>query len=211
MCSALGLRPVAAIVMVAGILTTTPTYASVVYRLEIFTDNGAYHDDPDVLLLVAVSEESGLARFDVSNESTIPCVISGVYFEQGLLESLDSLIDGPGTSFSWPAHPRRLPAGQMLDPPFVNWFSAGAGSPAPTNGINPDETLTLRFNLAQGVGMDEVYGHFNSAEYRIGAHLIALPDGSSESASTMPEPTTLALLLGPAMVALGWRPGKRRR
>ena len=201
MIRALGAYPLAIIVMVAGPLGNTPTQARPVYRLNTLTNNGNYYADSDLVLEVEVSEEFGLARFDFRNESTIDSVIAAVYFEQGLLDSLHSLVEGPGTAFSWPAHPGHLPAGQTLDPPFSTWFSSGADSPAPTHGIDPGETLAVRFNLADGATINDLYDELDSAALRMGAHVISLPDGSSESVVT-PEPATLILLLGPAAVLL---------
>ena len=196
-----GIYPLAIIVMVAGTLASTPTQASPVYCLNTFTNNGSYYGDPNIVLEVEVSEEFGLARFDFCNESTIDSVVAAVYFEQGSLDSLHSLIEGPGTAFSWPAHLGHLPAGRTLDPPFSTWFSSEADSPAPTHGIDPGETLAVRFNLADGATIDAVYDELDSAALRVGAHVIFLPDGSSESVVT-PEPATLVLLLGPAAVLL---------
>ena len=200
----LGVCPLAAGVMVAAALTTAPIRASPVYRLDMFTDNGEYHDDPRVVLEVEVSEESGLARFDFRNQSTVLCVIADVYFEQGVLDSLESVIEGPGTSFSWPASPASLCAGQKLVPPFSTWFSAGADPPSAANGVRPGETLGVRFNLADGAAIEDLYDEIESHALRVGLHVTSFPDGSSESAVT-PEPTTVALLLGPAALALAVR------
>lgn len=198
---ALGICPLAIIVMVAGTLASTPTQASPIYRLNVFTNNGNYYGDPNIILEVEVSVEFGLARFDFRNESTIDSVVAAIYLEQGSLDSLHSLIEGPGMAFSWPVHPGNLPSGQTLDPPFSTWFSADADPPPSANGIDPGETLAVRFNLTDGATIDDVYDELDSAALRMGAHVISLPDGSSESVVT-PEPATLTLFLGPAAVLL---------
>ncbi len=208
---ALGTCPLAAIVLAAWALHPGPVQAATVYRLNVFTSNGIYFDDLGILLDVSVSEESGLARFDFSNQSTINAVISAVYFEQGTLDSLESLIEGPGTSFSWPAHSGNLQSGQTLDPPFSTWFSADADPPPTANGIDPGETLTVRFNLPQQETFAGILNQLDSGYLRVGVHVIGLPDGSSEAAVT-PEPTTALLLLGGAVLALaGRRPGRTGR
>ncbi len=209
---ALGPCPLAAIALAACALQPVPVQAATVYRLNVFTSNGAYFDNLGILLDVAVSEESGLARFDFSNQSTINAVISAVYFEQGTLDSLESLIEGPGTSFSWPAHPGGLQSGQTLDPPFSTWFSADADPPPTANGIDPGETLTVRFNLPQQGTFAGIINQLDSGYLRVGVHVIALPDGSSEAAVTTPEPTTALLLLGGGVLTLAaGRPSRPRR
>ena len=50
-------------------------------------------------------------------------------------------------------------------------------------------------DLAIGYTIDDVTAAFNDETLRIGAHVIAFPDGSSESAVTTPEPVTLVLLI----------------
>lgn len=207
---ALGVCPLAAGIMVATALTTTPARASPVYSLDIFTNNGDYHDDPRVAVELEVSEEAGLARFDFRNQSTLLCVVAQVYFEQGSLDSLESLIEGPGTLFSWPASPPSLCGGNRLVPPFSTWFSAGADPPSADNGVHPGETLAVRFNLADGAAIEDLYDEIESQALRVGVHITGFADGSSESAVT-PEPTTVALLLGPAALALAVRRRTRIR
>lgn len=208
---ALGLCPWAVIALAACALHPVPVQAETIYRLNVFTSNGVYFDDVGLRMSVTVSEESGLARFDFSNESSMNAVISAVYFEHGMLGSLESVIEGPGTSFSWPAHPGNLQSGQNLSPPFSTWFSADADPPPTSNGIDPGETLTVRFNLPQQAPFAGVLEQLDSGSMRIGVHVIALPDGSSEAAVT-PEPTAALLLFGGAVLTLAaGRPRRLRR
>jgi hypothetical protein len=195
-----------AMVLLAGSLASQPVQATTVHYLDVFTNNGGYADGPAISLMLEVSQEGELARFELRNDSTVPCAVAAIYFEQGMLLSLEALIPGPGTSFSWPATPGRLPAGNTLTPKFDTWFSTGADAPSPYNGINPGESVVLLFEAAAGLSADDVGHSLAIGDARVGAHLIALPDGSSESAVSTPEPGTAALLLTGGLVLL-----RRRR
>ena len=86
------------------------------------------------------------------------------------------------------------------------YFSIAADSPPAHNGINPGEWITMTFNLINGGTTADITYALNSGDMRIGAHIIAFPDGSSESAVNVPEPSTI-LLLGLGMVRLLRRRG----
>jgi len=61
----------------------------------------------------------------------------------------------------------------------------------------------VSFNLTVGATLVDVLDELDSGVIRIAAHVIALPDGSSETVVT-PEPSTL-LLTGLALVFLSAR------
>ena len=184
-----------AALLIFGGLAARPVQGSTVYALEIFTNNGAYADDPDVSLTLELSQEGELARFDLSNDSAVQCTISAVYFEQGSLLAFDSLLEGPGTVFSWPASSGSLSSGNLLAPPFDAWFSADADPPPSQNGIDPGESVVFLFQTSEGVSTHDIGNQLLSGDLRVGAHVIAFPDGSSEVAVSTPEPSTVLLLL----------------
>ncbi len=184
-----------------------PVQARTVHYLHIFTNNGRFADHPGVLLTLNISQQGELACFEFSNESTIELGIAGVFFEHGPLTAFDSLIEGPGTQFSWPASPDELPGGHTLIPPFDTWFSADADPPVSKNGIDPGESVTFLFKMGEGLTVQEVGDLLAGSEVRIGAHVVGFPDGSSESAVTTPEPSTGLLLL--AGLGLTWSPRRR--
>ena len=80
-------------------------------------------------------------------------------------------------------------------PPFVATFSVGANSPAPTNGVNPGDSLTVTFNLASGQTFANAIQAMNSGALRVGVHVTSFASGGSES-FVVPEPGTLALVVG---------------
>ncbi|MCK4850909.1 MAG: PEP-CTERM sorting domain-containing protein [Phycisphaerae bacterium] len=192
------------------------------FYLNIFTDNGDYADDPAVSLFVEVfryDNDDELVYFEFHNDSDdVESSIARIYFDDdlGLLSGPPDIVNGPGTIFSLEGSPPNLPAGNDLSPPFQKPpdFMATADEPPPTNGVNPstapdpDEWVAIIFDLVGGHSVSEVVEGLEDGSLRIGVHVIAFPDGSSESASA-PEPATMGLMLmGGLMLLLGR--GKRR-
>jgi len=179
-------------------------YANYVYPLEIFTDNGGYNDSPYLDFYVEVSNGgAGRVDFTFYNESLIDSSIARIYFDDTSLLDIAGITEGAGTSFSQPATPSNLPSGNSLDPPFVTTeeFCFNSGPPRPHSGVNPSEWVRITFDLRTGGTFEDVIDRLNTSALRIGAHFIALPDGSSESAVNMPEPVTICLF-GLGVIAL---------
>lgn len=170
--------------------------AAVVYPFEIFTNNGSYYNSPDLDLYVEVSEGQGQVDFTFYNESLINSSIARIYFDDGSLSGTADITEGAGTSFSQSATPGNLPAGRLLDPPFetAGGFSFASDAPRPHSGVNPGERFTIAFDLINGGSFQSVIDELDTGGLRIGVHIIALPDGSSESAIAVPEPATIFLL-----------------
>jgi hypothetical protein len=176
--------------------------ATYIYPLDIFTTEDTYSDDLE-LYIVVTDAGSGQVYFTFHNDSLIDSSIARIYFEDDLFLNFASITDGNGTSFSQIASPGDLPGGNLLVPPFISTeeFSFNGGPPAPHNGINPDEWLRITFDITAGSFTDVLDG-LNTGSLRIGAHVIALPHNSSESAVTVPEPATVALLALSALTLL---------
>lgn len=180
----------------------------VTFPFEIFTENSPYADDPGWNLYVDVWDGTGAVNFTFYNDSTVQSSVARIYFDDGSLLGVSYIIEGPGTSFGYPASPGNLPGGDdLLDPPFVadREFTIGSESPPPWMGVNnlqdPREWVTIRFDLINGGTLDSVVAELNSGMLRIGLHVIDLPQGYSESAILVPEPATI-LLLGLGALAL---------
>lgn len=170
--------------------------AGYIYPLEIFTNNGSFCDSGDLDLYVVVSKgEAGRVNFTFYNESLIDSSIARIYFEDDSLLDISAITEGAGTSFSQPATPGNLPSGKLLEPPFVatEGFSFNSQPPRPQSGVNPGEWLRIAFDINGSMFVAVING-LDTGTIRIGTHIIALPDGSSESAIAVPEPATIALL-----------------
>lgn len=191
------------------VFATSPTLlqASYIYSLEIFSNNGGDNDNPDLDFFVEVTEvtngEVNVVDFTFHNESfyddiPIESSIARIYFDDDSLLHIADITDGPGTTFSQSARPKNLPSGKTLEPPFLTTeeFSFNSEAPRPHNGINPGEWVRITFDISGGT-FEELIGKLNTGAIRIGTHIIAFSDGSSESAVTIPEvpePATIVLL-----------------
>ena len=171
------------------------------YPLEIFTNNGVYYNSLDLDLYVVVSNGgAGQVDFTFYNESLVESSIARIYFDDNSLLGVAGIIDGEGTSFSQPGTPGNLPGSNSLEPPFVTTggFSIGGDAPPPTNGVNPvdpgDPLEWVKITFNYDGAFAAVIDGLNTGAIRIATHIIALPDGSSESAVTVPEPATICLL-----------------
>jgi hypothetical protein len=171
-------------------------HATVVYPLDVFTNNGGYHDSPDLDLYVEVLENENSVDFIFHNESIIDSSIARIYFDGGSFLSFTEMIEGPGTSFNPSATPTMLPGANLLEQSLLTTyeFSFDSDPAMPHNGINPGEWFMTTFDLINNNTYQSVIDELNTGVLWIGAHVIALPDGSSESAIAVPEPSALFLI-----------------
>ena len=138
-------------------------------------------------------------------------MLSEVYFDDGSLLALSSVIDGPGVDFEQDANPPNLPGGQNAVPPFqvTEGFLAEALPSPAQNGAGPTEWVMIEFTLQSGQTINDVTDQLASGALRIGIHVIAFDSDGSESFINqplvpIPEPGT-ALLLCCALLCLGTR------
>ncbi len=176
-----------------------PLQATYQYQFEVFTHDGEYHNSPALNMYMVVSDGTGQADFTFYNTSSIQSCVARIYFDDGSLLGISQVENGPGTIFNeiYPG-PGNLPSGETIGFYADREFSIGAVAPPPKNGVNPpppDEWVKVHFNLKPGGTLEGVIGELNSGELRVGIHIIDLPDGSSESAVGVPEPTAIALLI----------------
>ena len=122
-------------------LMVNTLHATIVYPLEVFTNNGGYHDSPDLDLYVEVVDSESRVDFIFHNESIIDSSIARIYFEGGSFLSFAEMIEGPGTSFNPSAKPAKLPGANLLELSLLTTyeFSFGSEPAVPHNGINPGE------------------------------------------------------------------------
>ena len=168
------------------------------YPFEVFTTNGSYYDDPGLDFSMDVTNGANSADFTFHNYSTIDCSLARIYFDDGTLLGITDVNNSDGAEFSeiYPG-PGNLPSSNLLDPKFVadKEFSIGGVSAPSANGLdNPDEWIKVTFELINGGTLDDVIYELNTGVLRVGVHVIAFPDGTSEAAIAVPEPATICLL-----------------
>jgi len=147
--------------------------------------------------------------------SPISSSICDVYFDDGALLGIASIINSNGVAFSQFATPKNLCGGQNLSPPFetTSGFSADSDSPVQPNGVNPGEYVGIVFNLEPNKDFDDVISAINLGfsnpwledSLRIGIHVQAIGiSGNSDSFIMTPVPGAVILgMLG--LSVAGWK------
>jgi hypothetical protein len=162
-------------------------------------------------LTVEISDQGGgIVRFHFRNSGPAPSAISEIYFDDGSLLALATVIDGPGVDFEQGANPPDLPGGQNAVPPFevTDGFLAQSVPSPSVNGVGPSEWVKIDFTLQGGQTLADVLNELASGQLRIGVHVIAFASGGSESFLNVPEPDAAMLV---ALGLAGLAAAARRR
>ena len=169
------------------------------------------------LFVEVIDAGSGQVSFRFYNVGPVASSIADVYFDDGSLLGIATLVDAddgvggdPGVDFSQYASPANLPGANNAVPPFVATagFTADSDAPAQPNGVNPGEQLIVIFDLQGTQTYADVLAELDSGALRIGIHVQGFADGGSESFvnnghdNGVPDGGTTTLLLGMAMLAL---------
>jgi hypothetical protein len=138
------------------------------------------------------------SMFDV--DPSMSGSIAQIYFDNdGEPLSFNSFNPSAGVIFHQGATPGNLPGGNNLEPDFVATFSAGANSPAPTNGVNPGEYLGILFTG----DLSEVITAINAESLRIGVHVTGINGGTSDSYVSTTTVNSVTVNSVPGAVLLG--------
>lgn len=155
-----------------------------------------------------------LVEFLISNEGDSASSVTGVYWDDRndrLGEILNSLT-GEGVAFTEGGAPPVLPGGAEVG--FMEDRRVNALAPPPMQGINPGESLLVRFALAD---LTELFGEpvdviseVRTGQLRVGVHVQSFPGGGSESFVTrseiIPAPQAIGLAsAGLCLMAMGLR------
>jgi hypothetical protein len=115
--------------------------------------------------------------------------------------------------FSQFASPGNLPGANNITPSFhtTAGFSADSDPAVQPNGVNPNESLGVQFNLKNGATYDTVISDLANGSLRIGIHVQGFAGGGSESFvnngnggnGVIPAPGAV-LLASIGMVCAGW-------
>jgi hypothetical protein len=162
----------------------------------------------------------GQVQFSFYNAGPAASSITDVYFDDGSLLGIASLIDADdgiggdaGVDFTQGASPGNLPAGNNATPPFqaTSGFLADANPAVQPNGVNPNEWLGIIFDLQVGQTFADVLAELAGGSLRIGIHVQGFQNGGSESFINNPVPVPAALwLFGSGLLALAGLTRRRR-
>jgi len=143
------------------------------------------------------------ALFTFKNAGPEQSVISEIYFDDGTLLGIASVINSPGVRFEpYSANPGDLPSGNTIGFEVTAGFLAEADNPEPKWGVGRGEQVGIVFNLQSGKTFDDVLDELAigapDTGLRIGIHVKSFADDGSESFVNTPPVVPLpdAILLG---------------
>lgn len=151
--------------------------------------------------------------------------ITDIYFDDGTLLDISSILNSTGVDFTEGASPGNLPGGNGISFETTAGFLADSAAPTQPNGVNPGEQVSILFDLLTGVTLEDTIAALAPAspglipDLRIGIHVQGFASGGSESfvngpptepGPGVPVPAPLALL-GFGGLLLGWTTRKQRR
>jgi hypothetical protein len=197
------------------VLGAHPAYtkANTTYSFECITNNKAIDAATgEAQLFVTASYAGGNdEHFNFANTGPKACSITDVYFDDDayVLSDIITIDDSdPGVSFSRFAYPWNLPGGDTIVPPFITnpGFSADSDVSVITNGVGPNESLGIIFDMTSWNNYDSLISSINSGSLRIGIHVQGFYCCGSESFvnnGIIPAPG--AIVLGSiGVILIGW-------
>lgn len=212
--------------LLAGLTTMsvlTSTAEAETYSFSCLSNTSATNcaDGAATLMMDVTNPGGGRVDFTFRNYSRLGSIISEVYFDDGTLLGISTLLDsGANVNFTTlGVSPPNLPAGNNATPPFrtTAGFSADVVKNPKKSGVknatevpNVQDFLTVRFDLINGKsfndtlnalngGIAHTAGNLSYPALRVGLHVVSFANGGSESfmnsAAPIPEADTYALML----------------
>jgi hypothetical protein len=185
------------ILMGVAILTMAYPWIGMTVQAEILTfNNCSTNNAGDVTIGEAQMEVevtdlgNGQVLFTFRNLGPNASSIADVYFDDGTLLGIADLIDADqnsgdaGVDFSQGASPGDLPAGNNCPGGAFQataGFTADSDPPTQPNGVNPNESLGVIFDLQAGQTFADVLTDLSTGALRIGIHVQGYASGGSES------------------------------
>lgn len=181
----------AATLLGAGVALAGAPALAATYSFTNITNNGAASVAIGIaqISMDVTDAGAGLVLFTISNTGPNASAIPNIYWDNagGSLGGIDAILNSPpAVSFSSGGSPGNVPGSENASPSFDADFRVGAASPPPQRGINPGESLGVRFSLAQGFLFSDVLSQLDAGDLRVAMHVIAFANGESESFINVP-------------------------
>lgn len=150
---------------------------------------------PDAFLMDVVQHDDQ-ALFTFTNNCDNGGVLGRIFIRENDLITYNSIYDQPeGVSFSDPDWKNaNLPGGHELGFTPHNTYAIEADPARPKNGLHYQDYVSVLFDINYGVTFDNIITSIGGGVLGVGLHVQSMPGGTSASFTTIPEPTTLALL-----------------
>ena len=181
-------------VLLLGTATFALGLAPPTLRADIFTfgcitnNSGACGPIANQMSVDVTAVGANQVSFKFMNAGPLPSSITDIFFDDGTLLGIASIVEGPGTQYSFPANNNNLPGGNNVSPPFVATagFSADPDPPAQPNGVNPGEFVSIIFDLLPGATFAQTLAAITGPlgdgnDLRMGIHVQGLLGGFSEA------------------------------
>jgi hypothetical protein len=124
--------------------------------------------------------------FKISNVGTQASSITQINFDNStVLKSASTITDsGTGVDFSRSTKAMNLAAGNTVN--FNSDFSFKSNGSVSQMGVNPNEWVSILFNLNTGKTLQSVIMDLQKGDLRLGMHVQAFGDGGSEAFVSQP-------------------------
>ncbi|HVK59482.1 MAG TPA: VPDSG-CTERM sorting domain-containing protein [Candidatus Kapabacteria bacterium] len=155
--------------------------------------------------------DADTVSFAFTNTGSIASSIAEIYFDDGLFGAI-SIVNSAGVNFVLGASPADLPGGNAVNFTATTAVNSEASSPAPSNGINPGETLTLRIDVGGYNDFATVISKLQNpdanGDIRIGLHVTGIAGGGSDAfvsggGRSVPDGGATLALLGSVLAGVG--------
>lgn len=195
-------------------LVVTVGYASATqYSFTNITNNNAANAAAgEAQLFMDVTQQGSNVQFAFTNIGPLASSITDIYFDDNDLHlTFSNFVQSAGVTYTVGANPSNLPGGNPYS--FSSDYSYDSASPVQPKGVNPGESLTIVFSLANSYQYSDILDALDDGSMRVGLHVQGFANGGSESfinddPNPVPEPGSL-VLLGAGMLGLAIF-GKRR-
>jgi hypothetical protein len=152
--------------------------------------------------------------FAFSNAGPLASSIANVYWQSTQLVYGSPVIVGSGAGVSFAT------GGAPASPPgvgsFTTNFRVSADSPAPSNGVNPGESLSVTLALDSGVTFGNYLTSLGNGTASLAMHVISIGQAANSESLVLVPPTTvipvpaaLPLMLS-GLIGLGWLARRRQ-